>query len=199
MLTLYFGPLSEATWISPHNLVREVEEVAERLNIRDYVQIFQATHNGFTDAKKIVSRCWDLNETHHKYAEFIAKYKPKLEDHIKRLKDGKTIEPSDCFVERFNLVHEYRKLPYFDPDLPEDLLPRSWLRSKAADLFQQYHDLLTEKANEYFNSVSKSYRGARRAKAERIKGTDRRPYRGGNSFSGSFREREQNRVLLGQI
>jgi phenylacetic acid degradation operon negative regulatory protein len=152
-----FGPLSEATWISPHNLNREVEEVVDRLKIKEYVQMFQATHIGFSDAKKLVSRCWDLNSIHEKYAEFIARYKPKLEDHIKRLTNGKTIEPSDCFVERFNLVHEYRKLPYFDPDLPEELLPRNWLRSKAADLFQQYHDLLNEAATKYFKSVIKEY------------------------------------------
>jgi phenylacetic acid degradation operon negative regulatory protein len=119
--------------------------------------MFQATHIGFSDAKKLVSRCWDLNAIHEKYAEFIARYKPKLEDHLKRLANGKTIEPSDCFVERFNLVHEYRKLPYFDPDLPEELLPKNWLRSKAADLFQQYHDLLNEAATKYFKSVIKEY------------------------------------------
>jgi phenylacetic acid degradation operon negative regulatory protein len=152
-----FGPLSEATWISPHSLLKEVEEVADRLNIKEYVQVFQATHNGLSDAKKLVSRCWDLNIIHQKYAEFIAKYKPKLEDHVKKLKNGKVIEPSDCFVERFNLVHEYRKLPYFDPDLPDELLPRNWLRSKAADLFQQYHDLLNEDATKYFKSVIKEY------------------------------------------
>jgi phenylacetic acid degradation operon negative regulatory protein len=151
------GPLSEATWISPNSLLKEVEEVADRLNIKEYVQVFQATHNGLSDAKKLVSRCWDLNTIHQKYAEFIAKYKPKLEDHIKKLKNGKVIEPSDCFVERFNLVHEYRKLPYFDPDLPDELLPRNWLRGKAADLFQQYHGLLNEDATKYFKSVIKEY------------------------------------------
>ena len=159
-----YGTLGEATWISPYDLTKEVEDLAERLKIRDCVQIFQAKNQGFTDAKKIVSLGWDLSRIHDKYASFIEKYQPKLENHLRRLRAGEAIEPSECFVERFGLIHEYRKLPFFDPDLPKELLPENWLRPKAAALFQEYHGLLADKANEYFDSVSESYRGARRAK-----------------------------------
>jgi len=44
------------------------------------------------------------------------------------------------FVERFHLIHEYRKLPFYDPDLPLELLPKNWLRPQAASLFNEYHD-----------------------------------------------------------
>jgi phenylacetic acid degradation operon negative regulatory protein len=158
-----YGPLSNATWISPYDLTKEVEDLAERLQIKECIQIFQAKHQASTDPKKIVSRCWDLSRIHERYANFIAKYRPKLEGHLKRLQAGETIEPSECFVERFNLIHEYRKLPFLDPDLPQELLPENWLRPQAAALFKEYHDALTEKANEYFDSVSKDYRDAGRA------------------------------------
>lgn len=152
-----YGPLSMATWISPHDLSREVGEVVKKLKIKNYVQIFQTKHKNFNDPQNIISRCWDLDRIHKKYASFIAEYQPKLENHLRRLQKSEAIEPSECFVERFNLVHEYRRLPYFDPDMPEELLPENWLRPQAADLFYQYHDLLTEKANEYFNSVFEAY------------------------------------------
>ena len=148
-----YGPLGEATWISPRDLAKEVEELAEKLEIKEYVQVFQAKHQGFADPQSIVSRCWDLSRIHKKYADLIAAYRPKLEDYLRRLQAGEPIEPSECFAERFKLIHEYRRLPFFDPDLPQELLPQSWLRSEAAALFQEYHDLLTEKANEYFKSV----------------------------------------------
>lgn len=153
-----YGTLGEATWISPYDLTQEVEDLAERLKIRGCVQIFQAKSQGFTDAKKIVSLGWDLSRIHDKYASFIEKYQPKLENHLRRLRAGEAIEPSECFVERFGLIHEYRKLPFFDPDLPKELLPENWLRPKAAALFQEYHGLLADKANEYFDSVSRNYR-----------------------------------------
>jgi phenylacetic acid degradation operon negative regulatory protein len=179
-----YGPLSNATWISPYDLTKEVEDLAERLQIKEYIQVFQAKHQESTEPKKIVTQCWDLGRIHERYANFIAKYRPKLEYHLKRLQACANVEPSECFVERFNLIHEYRKLPFLDPDLPQELLPENWLRPQAAALFQQYHDLLTEKANEYFDSVCKDYRGARRAQTKGVKGVDERPLTGGNPPSG---------------
>ncbi len=157
-----YGALGEATWISPYDLTREVKNLLQRLNIEEYVLIFSAQHQSSTDPMKIVSHCWDLGKIHQKYADFLTEYRPKLEGHLKRLQAGETIEPSECFVARFDLIHEYRKLPFFDPDLPLELLPENWLRPQAAALFDEYHDSLTEKANEYFDSVSENYRGARR-------------------------------------
>ena len=152
-----YGALTEATWISPYDLTKEVEELGERLNIRDYIQVFQARDQGFTDPKKMVSLVWDLSRIHQKYASFTQKYEPKLDDHLRRTRAGETIEPSECFVERFELIHEYRKLPFFDPDLPVELLPEYWLRPRAAALFREYHELLADKANKYFDSVFSEY------------------------------------------
>jgi len=154
-----YGSLSEATWISPYDLTKEVGDLVDRLQVKGYVQIFQAKSQGFTDPKEIVSLGWDLSRIHGKYASFIEKYQPKLEDHLRRLRAGEPIEPSECFVERFSLIHEYRKLPFFDPDLPAELLPEDWLRPKAAALFREYHDLLADKANKYFDLVFREYCG----------------------------------------
>jgi phenylacetic acid degradation operon negative regulatory protein len=154
---LGYGALGEATWISPYDLTKEVKNLLKRLNIEQYVHVFTAQHQASTDPCMIVSHCWDLGKIHQKYADFLTEYRPKLEEHRKRLQAGETIEPSECFVARFNLIHEYRKLPFLDPDLPRELLPENWLRPQAAALFDEYHGLLTEKANEYFDSVSKSY------------------------------------------
>jgi phenylacetic acid degradation operon negative regulatory protein len=152
-----YGALTEATWISPYDLTKEVEELGDRLKIRDHIQIFQARNQDLTDPKKMVSLGWDLSRIHQKYASFIQKYQPKLENHLRRRHAGETIEPSECFVERFGLIHEYRKLPFFDPDLPTELLPEDWLRPKAAALFREYHELLADKANKYFDSVFNKY------------------------------------------
>jgi phenylacetic acid degradation operon negative regulatory protein len=163
-----YGALGEATWISPYDRTREVNNLLQKLNIEEYVHVFSARHQGGTDPKRIVSRCWDLGKIHQKYAEFLTEYRPKLERHLKRLQAGETIEPSECFVERFKLIHEFRKLPFCDPDLPQELLPENWLRPQAAALFDEYHNSLTEKANEYFDSVSQNYRSARRAQREGV-------------------------------
>jgi phenylacetic acid degradation operon negative regulatory protein len=154
-----YGALSEATWISPYDLTKEVTALLKRLKIEEYVNVFTARHQGHTDPRKIVARCWDLDKIHQKYADFLAEYQPRLQEHRRRMKAGEPIEPSQYFVERFNLIHEYRKLPFFDPDLPLELLPENWLRPEAADLFEEYHASLTEEANKYFDSVAPKVTG----------------------------------------
>ncbi|MBW2609499.1 MAG: phenylacetic acid degradation operon negative regulatory protein PaaX [Deltaproteobacteria bacterium] len=151
------GALSDATWISPYDITKEVEELVERLKIRNNVHIFHAKHLGFSDPKEIVSRSWNLNKTHEKYASFLTRYRPKLEALQKIIRSGKDIKPSECFVERFSIIHEYRKLPFFDPDLPKELLPSKWLRPEANTLFREYLELVTHKAKEYFNLVISKY------------------------------------------
>ena len=157
LIWMGFGVLGGSTMVSPYNMTHEVVELAERLGVTDNVQIFQAEQKGFTDARKLVSTCWDLGRIHQKYASFLAEYLPRYEKWLQRLESGVSIESGEYFVERFTLIHEYRRLPFFDPDLPEELLPEDWLRQKAAALFQDYHDLLTEKATTYVNLVLEAY------------------------------------------
>ena len=161
---LGYGALSEATWISPYDQTSDVQRLAKRIGVNNNIYAFLVKHHGETRPADIVSRCWDLDRIHKKYASFIDEYRPKLNEHLERLKSGETIEPSECFVERFNLIHEYRRLPFFDPDLPNELLPAGWLRPQAADLFRDYHDLLAAKANSYFDSVFKAGSPARAQK-----------------------------------
>ena len=159
---LGYGPLGEATWVSPYDMTAEVNELAEKLNIRERVQIFNAKQAGLPRPTSIISWCWDLDKIHEKYSVFVEKYQKKLNDHKKRLEAGEEIEPGECFVERFRLIHEYRRLPFYDPDLPIELLPENWLRPQAANLFNEYHDLLARKANEYFDYAFNNFQNTKR-------------------------------------
>ena len=152
-----FGPLTTATWISPHDLTDEVSELADNLKIQPYIQIFQTRMKNSNNPAEIVARCWDLQKIHKRYNAFIKEYRKKSDDYQKRIDEGENIEPSEYFVQRFKLIDDYRRLPYLDPDLPEELLPKNWLRSEAMDLFDRYHEMLTEKANLYFDSVLAEY------------------------------------------
>lgn len=152
-----FGPLTTATWISPHDLSSEVKELADKLDISQFLQIFQTSSKNYTNPAEIVARCWDLQKIHQRYSVFITEYRKRMEAFRTRMESGEDIASSEYFVERFRLIDDYRRLPYLDPDLPEKLLPENWLRTDAMDLFDQYHEMLTEKANQYFDSVLAEY------------------------------------------
>jgi len=157
LIWMGYGALAGATMISPYDLTDKVMELAEKLGVVERIQIFRAEQQGLADARKIVSTCWDLDRIHDMYAKFMDKYQPRYENWLQRIQNNDNIEPSEYFLERFLLIHEYRKLPFYDPDLPGELLPENWLRPKAAALFQEFHDLLNDKATEYFNSVVEAY------------------------------------------
>jgi phenylacetic acid degradation operon negative regulatory protein len=56
-------------------------------------------------------------------------------------------------VQRFLLIHEYRKFFFLDPELPQDLLPEDWCGIRAGNLFHRLHQVMAEGANRYFDSV----------------------------------------------
>jgi phenylacetic acid degradation operon negative regulatory protein len=153
LLWLGFGALHQATWISPRDLRAEVEQVVNALGVRSYVEFFTAEHRGFASDEEIVTRCWDLKRLDDYYAAFIARYDPPFQEHQARLMANDTLEPQECFMQRFMLIHEYRSSPYVDPNLPLELLPEDWLGERATQLFQQYHNLLVDEAEAYLDSV----------------------------------------------
>lgn len=153
LLWLGFGALNHATWISARDLRAEVEGVVNALHVRPYVEFFTAEHRGFTSDKEIVARCWNLERLNDYYAAFIDRYGPPFQEYQARLMSGDSLEPQECFVQRFMLIHEYRSSPYVDPNLPLELLPDDWLGERATQLFQQYHDLLVEEAEAFVDSV----------------------------------------------
>jgi phenylacetic acid degradation operon negative regulatory protein len=146
---LGFGPLTSALWISPNDLRDHVKQLAEHIDVKQYLEFYTACREGFSALSTLLARCWDLPAINARYAEFISKYQPLYETHAH---NGNS-EPSECFVRRLMLVHEYRRFPYIDPYLPRELLPKDWHGREAAELFRDYHGLLADNANAFFRSV----------------------------------------------
>jgi phenylacetic acid degradation operon negative regulatory protein len=153
LLWLGFGALHQATWISPRDLRADVERVVNTLGVRPYVEFFTAEHRGFANDEEIVARCWNLKQLNDYYTDFFTRYAPQFEAHQARLMASNSLEPKECFKQRFMLIHEYRSSPYVDPNLPLELLPDDWLGQRAAELFQKYHQLLVDDAEAYVDAV----------------------------------------------
>jgi len=50
-------------------------------------------------------------------------------------------------------VHAWRRFPFIDPDLPDDLLPRDWPRRKAYELFRDRHERWAPQAQQHFDEL----------------------------------------------
>lgn len=147
-----FGTMSNSCWISANTLEKQVFDLIDKYDINPYIDFFIAEYNGPHENKKLVERCWNLEEINLKYREFIAEYSQKYIIDKNKINKGQMTD-AECFVERAKLVHEYRKFLFIDPGLPEELLPEKWLGSHAASLFSDYYKELAEPASRFFEQV----------------------------------------------
>ncbi len=147
-----FGSFSSGCWISPNNLEKEVEFLIEKYGIQNYVDFFVADYKGPQANRVLVEKSWPLQEIEGKYQDFISTYSKQYIIHQSMMNDGR-MSDAECFVERTNLVHEYRKFLFSDPGLPKELLPEIWSGNHAALLFEQYYKLLALPANHFFEEV----------------------------------------------
>jgi phenylacetic acid degradation operon negative regulatory protein len=140
-----------------------VEEIAQALRLAKHVEVFRATHVGFTSREQLVAQCWDLAAVNRRYAAFIDRWRPDFShcrscgmSGVKGPVHRPCTAPAECFRRRFRLVHEYRAFPLTDPFLPRPLLPAGWKGEEAAALFDRYHAVLADPAVRYVDDVCRT-------------------------------------------
>jgi phenylacetic acid degradation operon negative regulatory protein len=148
---LGFGSLGNGLWISPHDVRDRVEAIGEELGVAAHLQLFRGVHLGFASQESLVAQCWDLPAINVRYESFIAKHLPTYYELARGAK--KPLSGEDAYVRRFELVHEYREFPLFDPYLPRPLQPADWAGECAQALFEACRSLLSEAADGYLSSI----------------------------------------------
>ena len=146
------GPLGNGTWITPHDVTERVADLAESLEVTGGLEVFRSARPAFAGPEELVERCWDLERVHRAYLDFIDRQLPRLRRRQAELERGEVSE-RDAFVQRIELVDEYREFPLQDPYLPRRLLPDDWAGECAAGLFRHLHDLLEEPAEAFVDGV----------------------------------------------
>jgi phenylacetic acid degradation operon negative regulatory protein len=155
---LGFGPLSSSVWVSPHDRAHQLREAfTDEPSVR--LDLFRSRSEGLAADRDIAARAWDLDQLHRAYAELLAEYRPRLT----RYRSG-ALQGPEALVERMRMVHDYRRFPFRDPDLPPDLLPVGWPGREAHQLFVDLHGLLRGSAEDCVDTllgqVSRSAREA---------------------------------------
>jgi phenylacetic acid degradation operon negative regulatory protein len=147
-----FGLLSNGLWITPNDLEGQVKDIIEKYGIQEHVNFFISENRGPKEDSVFVQNCWNIDEINERYEAFIKHYSEKYILAKSKIEKG-IMNDEECFVDRTNLVHEYRKFLFVDPGLPLELLPEKWLGEVAATLFRDYYRVLAQPASRFFEKI----------------------------------------------
>ncbi len=138
-----FGSLGGGLWISPR-VEREPQVralVSGNGTVADLMS-FHAQLGQIGDPEKVTSEAWDLDAIARSYRAFIDRYRRQ-----------RPRKAEDVFRAQTRLVHDWRKFPFLDPDLPDHVLPPKWPRQRAHEVFHQHHAEWHDQAQAYFQSL----------------------------------------------
>jgi phenylacetic acid degradation operon negative regulatory protein len=129
-------------WLTPH--VEREPELAEAINGEPAADAnsFVAELGSIGDPEQLLAAAWDLARVRDQYRAFI--------EDFSRVRAS---APEACFRQQTLLVHAWRKFPFLDPDLPAELLPASWPRGLAHELFVDRHERWQDGAMAYFEQL----------------------------------------------
>ena len=142
-----FGPLSSSVWLSPHDRTgRVVSAYAAEPAVQ--LDVFHSRSAGLAADRDIATRAWDLQDLDRDYGVLLEEYGPRLAHYRAGEVRGRS-----ALVQRMRLIHDYRRFPFRDPDLPLELLPEGWRGRRAHDVFLEAHGLLRGPAEGYVDEV----------------------------------------------
>lgn len=125
-----FGSPTPGVWVTPRpKLADEAREVLADLGLNRSVFSFFGSHAGIGDEPELVARAWDLPEIAARYERFVATFA-----------DLEPADDTEALLFQIHLVHEWRRFPFLDPQLPTALLPEDWVGRRAAKLFHDRHE-----------------------------------------------------------
>ncbi len=132
--SLGFGMMQQSVWISPVNFLGTVQKEVEVLKLAPFVLCAQSQNLGEERSQVLANRIWRLEKLNGRYKDFIERYE-------------KGIERKDFYKAFLDFMSIFQD----DPQLPVELLPRSWYGRKAYGLLRDFY-FETGLKNEYTNS-----------------------------------------------
>jgi phenylacetic acid degradation operon negative regulatory protein len=153
LCSLGFANLSASVWISPHDLRSEIVSFVRKNRMTKYVEMFEAEYMGFRNARVFAVYIWDIEDLRKRYQAFVRKYTALRSKSERLVKESYSMDPAECFAERFCLTAEYVALRLEDPMLPLELLPANWLGLRAQRLHDALWHSLKPAAENFVDSV----------------------------------------------
>jgi phenylacetic acid degradation operon negative regulatory protein len=151
-----FGNPTPGIWISPHpEREGEVRRVIDHLDLSSSTFSFvgSCASIGLSE-RDLVKRAWDLGAVEAYYEEVLDRFK------------GLQPQEGDAILfTHVQLVNQWQRFPFIDPQLPDALLPPGWIGRRAAMLFREqraaWHDAAHARWHELAGAVTTADRVGR--------------------------------------
>ncbi len=138
-----FGELSASLVVSPH-VDREpaLRRILADLGLSDDSVVLRSRTGSAEADADLVRRAWDLDTLGRSYQAFVRTHGDRHPD-----------TPDDELRATVELVHDWRRFPSVDPELPAELLPPGWAGSTARTVFQSCRQRWSAGATAWFTQA----------------------------------------------
>ena len=126
---LGLGSPTPGLWVSPDaGKADAVHAVVRELGLAGRAFAWSGDATGIGDEARLLADSWDLADVEDRYLGFLAEFESRT-----------AATPADAFLAQVQMVQEWRRFPFLDPDLPGELLDHDWPGPRAAAAFHDRH------------------------------------------------------------
>ena len=126
---LGLGSPTSGLWVTPDDTkAAEVHAVVRDLGLETQAFAWVGPASGIGDESRLLADAWDLAEVEDRYLRFLAAFEARH-----------AATPAEAFAAQVEMVQEWRRFPFLDPDLPAELLDHDWPGPRAAAAFHDRH------------------------------------------------------------
>ena len=140
---LGLGSPAPGLWIVPDaRKEAAVRAVIDELDLTGPTFAWTGSSAGIGDAPTLLKAAWDLDDVEKRYLGFID-----------RLDTAKPATDREAFVHQVQLIQQWRRFPFLDPDLPVELLDHDWPGPRAAAGFHDRRNRWHRRAQGYWDRL----------------------------------------------
>jgi phenylacetic acid degradation operon negative regulatory protein len=135
-----FGFLSAGVAVSPHaERIGMATAALDELGLEASAVVMRAQSVEVPSNGDLLHRAWDLDALAEQYRSFI-----------RAMAGQAPASPPECAAALVALVHEWRRFPSVDPEIPDELLPPQWPGHEAKAVFDDRHAHWSPAAHSWF-------------------------------------------------
>jgi phenylacetic acid degradation operon negative regulatory protein len=139
-----FGAPSPGVWVTPDTgHEAEARRILDELGLARGALSFTASHASIGTEETVLARAWDLHAVAARYDAFIEDFA-----------ELQPVSGDEIMIAQIRLVHEWRRFPFLDPQLPAELLPDPWSGTAAAQLFHSRHAEWERRARQRWRALA---------------------------------------------